>query len=319
MPKSTTTRVCSKPIKNIENRTSAPITAPHCLLVQVAITFLSLKSGSSYRDFDVLYGHPLIPEHPPDVLPGARRELGVIVGRRNLYPREHDVGGVVGGERDGRGFGTHLPGRALGEGLDGVGRYNGLPTRRFIHHGAPRDPASEGDLPEQQQQRYQGHEGTDHGDHDPRPRREGGGREVAKRLDRTPVPRVLVYEVRRDDSEGYQQQQHGHHHEQQGQDQKYEAVESVHCTLVFVCLGSASTRLTLSLRTGRPLSERCLWTAERTSDLMVSKSSPRRTLASRSTWAPGLRRAFTPTEEPRTSGSCSATVETSSSTTPRVM
>src|SRR5918994_7496466 len=205
MPKSTTTRVCSKPIKNIENRTSAPITAPHCLLVQVAITFLSLKSGSSYRDFDVLYGHPLIPEHPPDVLPGARRELGVVVGRRDLYPREHDVGVVVGGERRGGGFGANLPGRALDEGLDGVGRYDGLPARRVVHHGAPRDPAPERELPEQQQERYQGHEGADDGDHDPRPRSESGSLEVAKSLDRAPVPCVLIYYVGLDEPPVHEQ------------------------------------------------------------------------------------------------------------------
>src|SRR5919107_6112921 len=204
MPKSTTTRVCSKPIKNIENRTSAPITAPHCLLVQVAITFLSLKSGSSYRDFDVLYGHPLIPEHPPDVLPGACRQLGVVVGRRDLYPREHNVGVFVGGERRGGGLGANLPCRALDEGLDGVGRYNGLLTRRAVHHGAPRDPAPERELPEQQQERYQGHEGADDGDHDPRPGRQGGGREVAKGLDRAPVPRVLVYDISLDVPQVYE-------------------------------------------------------------------------------------------------------------------
>src|SRR5215210_1934065 len=195
MPKSITTRVCSKPIKNIENRTSAPITAPHCLLVQVAITFLSLKSGSSYRDFDVLYGHPLIPEYPPDVFPGARRELGVVVGGRDLYPREHDVGIVVGGERSGGGLGANLPSRALDEGLDGVGRYDGLLARGAVHHGAPRDPAPEGELPEHKQERYQGHERADDGDHGPRPRRKICGREVAKGLDRAPVPRVLVYDV----------------------------------------------------------------------------------------------------------------------------
>src|SRR5215218_1589104 len=188
MPKSTTTRVCSKPIKNIENRTSAPITAPHCLLVQVAITFLSLKSGSSYRDFDVLYGHPLIPEHPPDVLPGARRELGVFVG----------------GERGGGGLGANLPGRALDEGLDGVGRYNGLLARRAVHHGTPRDPAPEGELPEQQQERYQGHERPDGGDHGPHPRRKIRGREVAKGLDRAPVPRVLVYDISLDEPQVYE-------------------------------------------------------------------------------------------------------------------
>src|SRR5215211_5786340 len=202
MPKSTTTRVSSNPIKNIENSTSAPITAPHCLLVQVAIAFLSLKSGSSYRDFDVLQGHPLIPEHPPDVLPGARREFGVVVGRRDLYTREHGVGVLVGGQRRGGGLGANLPGRALDEGLDGVGRYNGLPTRRVVHHGAPRNPASEGELPEQQQERYQGHEGADDSDHDPRHGRQSGGREVAQGLNRAPVPRVLVYDVRGDDREG---------------------------------------------------------------------------------------------------------------------
>src|SRR5919112_3523544 len=205
MPKSTTTRVCSKPIKNIENRTSAPITAPHCLLVQVAITFLSLKSGSSYRDFDVLYGHPLIPEHPPDVPPGARRELGVVVGRRDLYPREHDVGVAVGGERSRGGFGAHLPGCALGEGLDGAGRYDGLPAWRVVHHGAPRDPAPECELPEQQQQRYQGHKGAHDSDYDPRPCREGGCREVAKGLDRAPVPCVLGYDVGLEDPQVHEQ------------------------------------------------------------------------------------------------------------------
>src|SRR5918998_263218 len=99
MPKSTTTSVCSNPIRNIENSNSAPITAPHCLLVQVAIAFLSLMSGSSYRDFDVLYGHALIPQNSPDVFSGARCDLGVVAGRGDLYPREHDVGVVIGGER----------------------------------------------------------------------------------------------------------------------------------------------------------------------------------------------------------------------------
>src|SRR5215208_802720 len=168
-------------------------------------TFLSLKSGSSYRDFDILYGHALIPEHSPDVLPGARRELGIVVRRRDLYPREHDVGVAFGGERDRGGFGAHLPGCALGQGLDGVGRYDGLPTWRVVHHGAPRDPAPEGELPEQQQQRYQGHEGADDSDHGPRPRSEAGGLEVAKGLDRAPVPCVLVYDVGLDNPQVHEQ------------------------------------------------------------------------------------------------------------------
>src|SRR5918997_6083229 len=46
---------------------------------------LSLRSGSLYRDFDVFDGDALVPQHSPDVLSGARREIGVVARRGDLY------------------------------------------------------------------------------------------------------------------------------------------------------------------------------------------------------------------------------------------
>jgi len=73
------------------------------------------------------------------------------------------------------------------------------------------------------------------------------------------------------------------------------------------------------LLTGSPLLERCSCTLLRRPDLMGPMSSPRLTLPSRSTSAPGLRWAFAFTEDPSTPGTSSATAETSSSTTRRVV
>src|SRR5215208_1768209 len=64
--------------------------------------FLSLRGGSLYRDFDVFDGDALLPEHLPDVLPGARSLLGVVTRRRHPYADRDDVSPIFGGERDGR-------------------------------------------------------------------------------------------------------------------------------------------------------------------------------------------------------------------------
>src|SRR5215208_3539782 len=47
--------------------------------------FLSLRGGSLYRDFDVFDGYTLLPEHPLDVLLGARGQLGVVARRRHPH------------------------------------------------------------------------------------------------------------------------------------------------------------------------------------------------------------------------------------------
>src|SRR4028118_1655880 len=141
MPKSTTTRVSSNPIRNIENSTSAPMAAPHCLLVQVAICylpfakkrllvrrlphpsrarparrapggpfpgcppppFLPRRSGSLGGAFYTLHAHALPVEHPADVLPGARRNLGEVVRLWDCYRGVHAVGAGVGGGGGGGG------------------------------------------------------------------------------------------------------------------------------------------------------------------------------------------------------------------------
>src|SRR5918998_288110 len=320
-PNSTTTRVSSNPIKNIENRTRAPIIAPQCLLVQVAIspTFLSLRGGALYRDFDVLEWYALIPQHPLNILPGARRELRVVARWRDLHLARDQVGPVIGGERGGWGLGPDLPRGAFGQGLHGARGDDGLVARRVVHDCAPRHPPPEGELPQEQEQGDERQEHAGNCDHDPRPRREGRGGEVTQGRDPAPVPGVLVYHLGPDDPERHEQQEHGDHQQQQGYYQQHDSVESVHCTLVFVCLGSASTSFTLSLLTGNPLLERCSCTVLRRPSLIVPTSSPRRTVPSMSTWAPGLRWAFALTEDPSTPGTSSATAETSSSTTRRVV
>src|SRR3712207_1760232 len=249
-----TTRAASPmPIRATRKTTSPAIRAPHCLLVQVAIypSFLEL-SGSLGRDFDVLDGDALFLEHPPDVLPGARRQLGEVARRRHLYAGRDEVVPILGGQRDRGRLGANLPGRALRQRLDRARRDHRLLARAVVHDRAPRYPPAEGELAQEQQQRDQRDEDADHREHDAHAGGEVRDGEVAEGLDRAPVARVGVYHVRRDGSEGHEQYQHGDRHEQQGDYEHDDAVESVHCTLVLVWRGSASTSLTLSLLTGTP-------------------------------------------------------------------
>src|ERR671917_948137 len=314
-----TTRAASPtPIRAIRKTTSPAIRAPHCLLVQVAIypSFLEL-SGSLGRDFDVLDGYALFLEHPPDVLPGARRQLGEVARRRHPYAGRDEVVPILGGQRDRGRLGAHLPGRALREGLHRARRDHRLLARGVVHDRAPRHPPAEGELAQEQQQRDQRDEDAHHREHDADAGGEVRDGEVAKVFDRSPVARVGVYHVRGDGPEGHEQDQHGDRNEQQGDYEHDDAVESVHCTLDLVWRGSASMSLTLSLLTGTPRWASLSRTERRSSDCMALVSSPRRTLASRSTWAPGLLRAFTRAEVPSTPEIPSAASTTSSATAPR--
>src|SRR5829696_1510460 len=283
------------------------------------LPFLSLRGGSLHRDFDVFDGDALLPEHPPDVLPDARRRLGVVARRRHPYAARDQVVPTFGGERNGGRLGPHLPGGALGEGLHGATRDHGLLARRVVHDRAPRHPPAEGQLPEQQQQGDERHQDAHYREHGAYAVGEGRDREVAQSLEPAPVARVGVDRPRREHPEGHEQEQHRDRYEQHGDDQHDDAVESVHCTLVLACRGSTSLSLTLSLLTGTPRWASLSRTERRRSDCMALLSSPRRTRASRSTWAPGLLLAFTRDEVPKTPGVCSAASTTSSATVPRVM
>src|ERR671932_291871 len=96
MPTSTTRAVAPKPTKTIENITRAPITAPHCLLVQLTIfPPLSLRCSSLHRDLNVLYGYLLLLEHPPDVLLSAGRELGEIMPPWDQDIERHVVAAIL--------------------------------------------------------------------------------------------------------------------------------------------------------------------------------------------------------------------------------
>src|SRR5215211_730866 len=160
------------------------------------LSFLSLRSGSLYRDFDVFDGHTLLLEHPPDVLPGARRELGVVARGRDPYAARDQVGTIFGGQRGGEGFDPRLSGGPLGEGLHGAGRDHGLFARRVVHGRAPRHPPAEGQLPEQQEQGYERHQEAHYRDDDA----DAGGdvreREVAQSFERALVVGVGVDQLR---------------------------------------------------------------------------------------------------------------------------
>src|SRR3712207_6338902 len=182
------------------------------------LSSLSLRSGSLYRDFDVFDGDTLVLQHPPDVLPGPRRELGVVSRGRDPYAARDQVGTIIGGERDGGRFGPLFPGRPFGEGLHGARRDHGLLARGAVHDRAPRHPPAEGQLPEQQEQGQERDQEAHYRDNDAHPAGEVRDREVAQRAQAPPVARVGVDQLGREHPEGHEQDEHRDRYQEQGYD-----------------------------------------------------------------------------------------------------